>query len=173
MTGNIARYEEQRLIAADPEAIFEILRTPADLAMVDPSGCWMEATGGPVDAEGDRFICRFDPQALDLEISADGFGVSAFDVEMVVSRYERNRSIAWKATPLEETDWAWLFDEKEEGGYDLEAVDGGTRVTDWNFIMWPDDDDVTEDFILVVRMQQRLGLAMLARTVAQRTGHTG
>ncbi len=233
MTGTSVRYEEQRLIAADPEAIFEILRTPAELVMLDPKGCLMKVIGGPVDsvdAVDDRFICRYDPQVFDMlslvvdsvmkhtikpdetaeayanmtrkqkrefsrmiteEITDDvpnfdfDLDVSVFDVEMVVSRYERNRSIAWKMTPLEETDRFYVAAVRmeEENGYDLEAVDGGTLVTTW-LVHWSeeaDDDDDDQDALdeaemigeVAIALQQRAGLAMLARTVAQRTRHTG
>ena len=50
------RIEVQRLIPAEPAAIFSVLTDPQGHVAIDSSGMLMSATGDPVTAEGDTFV---------------------------------------------------------------------------------------------------------------------
>ena len=50
------RLQVSRTIAASPDAIFDILRSPDGHVSIDASGMLMSATGDPVSAVGDRFV---------------------------------------------------------------------------------------------------------------------
>lgn len=101
-----------RVIPAPPEKIFEILSSPAGHAAIDGSGTVLAARDGQ-------------PERLVL---GSTFGMNMkmglrYRMQNTVVEYEENRRIAWQHFG------------KHRWRYDLEPVDGGTRVTetfDWS-----------------------------------------
>ena len=105
-----------RVIPAPAEKIFDILASPAGHAEMDGSGTVKAAMSGPERLElGSKF--RMDmKQGLPYKISS------------TVVEFEENRLIAW----------AHLG--KHRWRFELEPVDGGTRVTetfDWSTALVP------------------------------------
>lgn len=102
-----------RVIAAPPEKIFDVLATPAGHAVIDGSGTVKGEQVGPdrLTKVGDRFGMKMKMYGVPYKMSSD------------VVEFEENRLIAWA----------------HFGGhrwrYELEPVEGGTRVTetfDWS-----------------------------------------
>lgn len=101
-----------RVIHADPEAIFEILADPSRHGDIDGSGMVQSARGGSTRlALGAKF-------GMDMKI-----GPLPYRISNEVVEFEENRRIAWA----------------HFGGhrwrYELEPVEGGTKVTesfDWS-----------------------------------------
>jgi hypothetical protein len=58
------RLEVQRMIPAEPAAIFRVLTDPQGHVAIDSSGMLMDATGEPVTAVGDTFVVHMDREAL-------------------------------------------------------------------------------------------------------------
>ena len=58
------RITVERAIAAEPEAIFEVLATPSGHVAIDASGMLMAASGQRVTAVGDRFDVHMDRESL-------------------------------------------------------------------------------------------------------------
>lgn len=106
----------ERLIAAPPSAIFDLLADPSQHAVIDGSGTVKGHRGEQVRlALGSRF-------GMNMK-----FGVP-YRMQSTVKEFEENRLIAWA----------------HFGGhrwrYDLEPVDGGTIVRetfDWSASRWP------------------------------------
>jgi uncharacterized protein YndB with AHSA1/START domain len=104
----------ERVIAAPPEKIFELLADPASHQKIDGSGTVRDA--------------KDSPERLSLGAN---FGVSmklglAYTTNNEVIEFEDGRRIAWQTT-------MGLFGKKDLFGgriwrYELEPVDGGTRV---------------------------------------------
>jgi len=104
----------ERVIAAPPEAIFAIIADPARHHEFDGSGTVREATD--------------QPERLTLGAT---FGMSmhlgvGYSMVNTIIEYEENRRIAWQTRPPSG------IAQKLVGGriwrYELEPVDGGTRV---------------------------------------------
>jgi hypothetical protein len=101
-----------RVIHADPEVIFEILADPSRHGDIDGSGMVQSARGGSTRlALGSKF-------GMDMKI-----GPLPYRISNEVVEFEENRRIAWA----------------HFGGhrwrYELEPVEGGTKVTesfDWS-----------------------------------------
>jgi len=104
----------ERVIAAPPEKIFELLADPSRHHEIDGSGSVKEAKEGSTRlALGDRF-------GMSMKL-----GVSYSMVSEVIE-FDENRRIAWQTWPPND------FAAKLAGGriwrYELEPVDGGTLV---------------------------------------------
>ena len=104
----------ERVIAAPPEKIFELLADPSRHHEIDGSGSVKEAKEGSTRlALGDRF-------GMSMKV-----GVSYSMVSEVIE-FDENRRIAWQTWPPND------FAAKLAGGriwrYELEPVDGGTLV---------------------------------------------
>ena len=95
-------------IDAPPAAVFAILAAPRQHSRIDGSGSVQSVIHGPerITAKGDRFTVR-------MKL----FGVPYVIVNRVVE-FEPNRLIAWRHFTANR----WR--------YELEPVDGGTRVTE-------------------------------------------
>jgi Polyketide cyclase / dehydrase and lipid transport len=94
-----------RVIAASPEAIFDVLCDPTKHPIIDGSGWVKHPIGTPTRLVlGSKF-------SMDMQIQAK------YKTVNVVSEYEENRLIAWHH-------WANLI-----WRYQLEPVEGGTKVT--------------------------------------------
>ena len=61
---NDTRIEVDRRIAAEPAAIFDVLRSPDGHVAIDASGMLMSAEGEPAAAVGDRFVVHMDRDSL-------------------------------------------------------------------------------------------------------------
>jgi uncharacterized protein YndB with AHSA1/START domain len=122
----------ERVIAAPPEAIFELLVDPRRHHDIDGSGSVREAKGEPDRLElGSKF-------GMSMKI-----GVPYSMVSTVVE-YEPNRLIAWQTrgpTPLGQYVAGRIW------RYELEPVEGGTRVRE----SW----DISEESPLTKPMVRR------------------
>jgi hypothetical protein len=62
--GPVERLEVERLIPAEPAAIFSVLCDPQGHVAIDSSGMLQSAEGDPVAAVGDTFVVHMDREAL-------------------------------------------------------------------------------------------------------------
>jgi uncharacterized protein YndB with AHSA1/START domain len=93
-------------VAAPPEVVFAIVADPRQHSRIDGSGTVLDAVGGPARLElGSTF-------AMKMKIGAP------YRITNKVVEYDANRLIAWRHFGTHR----WR--------YELEAVDGGTRVTE-------------------------------------------
>src|SRR5256885_8496520 len=113
------RLEVQRTIAADPSAIFEILRDPQGHVTIDSSGMLMDATGGPVSAVGDSFVVHMDREAL------NDYPLGLYDVTVTIKTFVPDREIAWTIVGVAKPPIGHVY------GYTLEPVEAGTLVTSY------------------------------------------
>ena len=112
MEGDVVTVE--RVIPAPPEAIFDLVADAGKHPVIDGSGTVREAKPGA-------------PQRLTLESK---FGMSmkvgiAYSMVNTVIEFEENRRIAWQARP---GGLMGRFTGGRIWRYELEPVDGGTRV---------------------------------------------
>jgi hypothetical protein len=152
--GKAERIEVARAIAAEPAAIFAILRDPDGHVAIDASGMLMSASGSPASAVGDAFVVHMDRDAL------RDFPLGLYDVTVTFVTYEADREIAW-AIGSGERQIGHVY------GYRLDPIEEGTVVTqyyDWSGV----DDRVKASGIFPVISESalRATLGILARTVA-------
>lgn len=96
-----------RVVAATPDQIFDILTDPARHGEVDGSGMVQQARGDSRRLEmGSKF-------GMDMKM-----GPLPYRVSNTVVEFDENRLIAWQHLG------------KHRWRYELEPVDGGTRVTE-------------------------------------------
>jgi uncharacterized protein YndB with AHSA1/START domain len=105
----------QRLIAAPPERIFDLLADPARHSEIDGSGTVVK----PRSSRGARRLGLGDSFGMDMNWKV------AYSTKNVVTEFEENRRIAWRTlapAPLDKlfTGRTWR--------YELEPQDGGTLV---------------------------------------------
>ncbi len=151
----IERFEVQRMIEADPPAIFAVLRDPHGHVTIDSSGMLMDATGEPVGAVGDTFVVHMDREAL------NDYPLGRYDVTVTITAFEPDREIAWKVQGEGRPSIGHVY------GYRLEPAEGGSLVTsyyDWSQIgpEWKDSGV----FPVISELALRASLGILARTVA-------
>jgi hypothetical protein len=154
------RLEVQRLIAAEPHAIFEVLRDPQGHVSIDSSGMLMDATGGPVSGVGDSFVVHMDREAL------NDYPMGLYDVTVTITSFRADREIAWTILGEIRPPIGHVY------GYLLEPVDGGTEVT--SYYDWSNIDQVWREaaiFPVIPESALRATLGILART-AVRGGRT-
>jgi uncharacterized protein (DUF1330 family) len=150
------RIEVQRAIAADPAAIFDVLRRPEGHVDIDASGMLMSASGEPATAVGDRFTVHMDRDSL------RDFDLGEYDVEVVMAVFEQDREIAWTIDGQLQPPIGHVY------GYRLEPIDGGTVVTsyyDWSNIH-SQYEPMVSIFPVVSEQNLRGTLGILARRVA-------
>lgn len=153
--GDLAeRIEVQRIIPANPEAVFAILTDPMGHVAIDSSGMLMSASGDRVCAVGDSFIVHMDREAL------NDFPLGLYDVTVTIVKLELDREIAWTVEGGLKLGHIY--------GYRLESVPDGTLVTsyyDWSSVEqeWKE----TGIFPVVPELALRATLGILARTVAR------
>jgi hypothetical protein len=156
MTTPTTRIEVDRTIAAEPDAIFDLLRTPAGHVAIDASGMLMSAEGEPATAVGDRFVVHMDRDALrDVDLGE-------YDVAVVFETFEPGVEIAWSIDGVMQPPMGHVY------GYRLEAIDGGTRVTsyyDWSNLH-EQYAGFADRFPIISEASLRATLGILARTVA-------
>ena len=150
------RMEQQRTIAAEPAAIFAVLRDPQGHVAIDSSGMLMDATGEPASAVGDTFVVHMDREAL------NDFPMGKYDVTIVITKFEPDREIAWTIKGVIDPPIGHIY------GYTLEPGDGGTLVTsyyDWSTIApeWKE----ANIFPIIPETALRATLGILARTVGR------
>jgi Polyketide cyclase / dehydrase and lipid transport len=150
------RLEVERTIAAEPEAIFRLLRDPQGHVAIDSSGMLMEATGEPVTAVGDSFVVHMDREAL------NDYPLGLYDVTVSITRFVLDREIAWTILGQIRPQLGHVY------GYTLSPIDDGTRVT--SYYDWSSADPVWKDagiFPVLSAGALRATLGILARTVAR------
>ncbi len=106
-----------RVIAADPDAIFDLLANPASHQLFDGSGSVMGSRGG--NPERLSLGARF---GMDMKLGVP------YRITSEVTEFEDNRLIAWRHIGRH----VWR--------YELEPVEGGTRVTEsfnWGVALFP------------------------------------
>jgi hypothetical protein len=158
------RIEVDRTIAAEPDAIFDVLRSPNGHVQIDASGMLMSAEGDPAAGVGDRFTVHMDRDSL------RDFDLGEYDVVVVFSVYEPDREIAWTIDGQLQPPIGHVY------GYRLEPVDGGTLVTsyyDWSNIHEKYEPMVDAIFPVISETNLRATLGILARTVAPGRGRPG
>jgi hypothetical protein len=149
------RMEVERLIAADPTTIFDVLRDPHGHVAIDSSGMLMDATGDPAARVGDRFVVHMDREAL------NDYPMGLYDVTVVITTFERDREIAWTIEGQIKPPIGHIY------GYRLEPVEGGTRVI--SYYDWASIDPVWREaaiFPIIPESALRATLGILARKVA-------
>jgi Polyketide cyclase / dehydrase and lipid transport len=150
------RMEVQRTIAAEPAAIFDVLRDPQGHVNIDASGMLMDATGDAAGAVGDRFVVHMDREAL------NDYPMGLYDVTVIITKFDRDREIAWTIEGQIKPAIGHVY------GYTLEPVDGGTLVT--SYYDWSEIDPVWKEaaiFPIIPETALRATLGILARTVAR------
>ena len=150
------RMEVERMIPAEAAAIFRVLSDPHGHVTIDSSGMLMDATGDRVTAVGDRFVVHMDREAL------NDYPMGRYDVTIVITKFDRDREIAWTIHGVIEPPIGHVY------GYKLEPVEGGTLVTsyyDWSTIgeSWKE----ANVFPIIPESALRATLGILARTVAR------
>ncbi|MDY7102967.1 MAG: polyketide cyclase [Actinomycetota bacterium] len=151
------RIEVQRAIAADPPAIFAVLRDPQGHVAIDASGMLMSADGEPAAAVGDRFVVHMDRDSL------RDYDLGEYDVTVVISTLDPDREIAWTIEGVMQPPIGHVY------GYRLEPVDGGTLVTsyyDWSDIHEQYRPIADSVFPVISETNLLATLGILARTVA-------
>lgn len=137
---------------AAPQTIFALLCDPKGHVTIDASGMLQSADDPPVAGVGDTFVIHMDREALGDR------PIGKYDATNVVLSFEQDRLIEW--TPSVEHGYCF--------GYELEPIDGGTRVTsycDWS--VRAEKGERHEGFPLISLTTMRAGLGILARTVEQ------
>jgi hypothetical protein len=152
------RIEVQRTIAADPAAIFAILRDPQGHVAIDSSGMLQSAEGTPASAAGDTFVVHMDRESL------NDYPLGRYDVTVRITEFEPDREIAWTIEGNIKPPIGHVY------GYRLEPSDDGTLVTsyyDWSGIsqQWRE----AAIFPVISEGALRATLGILARTVRTRT----
>jgi hypothetical protein len=150
------RIEVDRIIPADPAAIFEILRSPKGHVSIDSTGMLMSAEGEPAAKPGDTFLVHMDRDAL------RDFPLDLYDVTVSFTRFEPDHDIEWTIlTDFLDPPLGHVY------GYHLEPVDGATRVS--SYYDWSALDDAYRGrigFPIISETALRATLGILARTVA-------
>ena len=152
------RIEVDRIIPADPEAIFDILRSPQGHVSIDSTGMLMWAEGHPATEPGDTFVVHMDRDAL------RDYPLDLYDVTVSFTRFEQDRAIEWTIlTDFLDPPIGHVY------GYHLEPTDGGTKVT--SYYDWSALDETYRGrigFPIISETALRATLGILARTVAPR-----
>jgi hypothetical protein len=150
------RIEVQRTIAAEPAAIFAVLRDPQGHVAIDSSGMLQSADGEPVTAVGDSFVVHMDRESL------NDYPLGQYDVTVTISAFEPDREIAWTILGQIRPQIGHVY------GYCLEPTEGGTLVT--SYYDWSNIDQKWREagiFPVISEGALRATLGILARTVAR------
>ncbi len=151
------RIDVERLIPADPAAIFAVISDPQGHVDIDATGMLMDATGSPATAVGDSFVVHMDREAL------NDYPLGKYDVTVKITTFEQDREIAWTILGQIQPPIGHVY------GYRLEPVEGGTMVT--SYYDWSDIDPVWRErniFPIISEAALRATLGILARTVVRR-----
>ena len=151
-----ARMEVQRFIPAKPAAIFEVLSDPQGHVDIDSSGMLMDATGQPVEAEGDSFVVHMDREAL------NDYPMGLYDVTVTITTFVPDTEIAWTILGQIRPQIGHVY------GYRLAPTEGGTVVT--SYYDWSNIDPTWKEagiFPVISGGALRATLGILARTIAR------
>jgi len=151
------RIEVDRAIAAEPAAIFEVLRSPDGHVQIDASGMLMSSTGEPASGVGDTFVVHMDRDSL------RDFDLGEYDVTVVITEFEQDREIAWTIDGQIQPPIGHIY------GYRLEPIEVGTKVTsyyDWSDLHENYREMAADIFPVISETNLRATLGILARTVA-------
>lgn len=156
MNAPATRLEVDRAIAAEPAAVFDVLRSPQGHVAIDATGMLMSGDGDPAGAVGDRFVVHMDRDSLrDVDMGE-------YDVTVVIEAFEPNREIAWSIDGTMQPPMGHVY------GYRLEPIDGGTLVT--SYYDWSNLHEqyarFADRFPIISEASLRATLGILARTVA-------
>ena len=148
------RIEVQRMVEAEPPAVFRVLCDPHGHVAIDSSGMLMDADGDPVGAVGDSFVVHMDREAL------NDYPLGRYDVTVTITTFVPDREIAWTILGAIRPPIGHVY------GYRLEPAEGGTLVTsyyDWSAIdaSWRE----AGIFPVISEGALRATLGILARTV--------
>jgi hypothetical protein len=152
------RVELRRMIPFDAARIFSVLRDPEGHVTIDSTGMLQSSTGEPASKVGDEFVIHMDRESL------NDYPMGKYDVTVVITRYEQDRSIAWTIVGQIKPQIGHVY------GYELEPIEGGTMVTsyyDWSNIdpAWKEADI----FPVISETAVRATLGILERTLARST----
>lgn len=148
------RMEVQRVIDAEPAAIFAVLCDPQGHVAIDSSGMLQSAEGDPVTAAGDSFVVHMDREAL------NDFPMGRYDVTVTIRDYEQDALVSWTILGQIKPQIGHVY------GYRLEPGEGGTVVT--SFYDWSDIDPQWREaniFPIIPESALRATLGILDRTV--------
>lgn len=147
------RLEVQRVIAAEPSAIFRVLTDPHGHVAIDSSGMLMDASGERVTGVGDAFVVHMDREAL------NDYPLGLYDVTVKIVKFEIDREISWAVEG--QLNLGHIY------GYRLDPISKGTMVT--SYYDWSAADQSWKDaaiFPVIPESALRATLGILARTVA-------
>jgi hypothetical protein len=148
------RMEVQRVIDAEPAAIFAVLADPQGHVAIDSSGMLQSATGEPVTAAGDSFVVHMDREAL------NDFPMGKYDVTVTIKDFEQDALISWTILGQIRPQIGHVY------GYRLEPAENGTVVT--SFYDWSEIDPQWREaniFPIIPESALRATLGILDRTV--------
>ena len=148
------RMEVQRIIDAEPAAIFAVLCDPQGHVAIDSSGMLQSADGDPVTAAGDSFVVHMDREAL------NDFPMGLYDVTVNIEDYEQDALISWTILGQIRPQIGHVY------GYRLEPGEAGTVVT--SFYDWSEIDPQWREaniFPIIPESALRATLGILDRTV--------
>lgn len=163
MSTPTTRLEVDRTIAAEPAAIFDVLRNPDGHVAIDATGMLMSADGEAATDVGDRFVVHMDRDSL------RDFDLGEYDVTVVIETFEADREIAWSIDGTMQPPMGHVY------GYRLEPIDDGTLVTsyyDWSNLH-EQYAGFADRFPIISEASLRATLGILARTVAPGLGRPG
>jgi len=150
------RIEVQRMIEAEPTAVFSVLCDPHGHVAIDSSGMLMDAEGERVRAVGDSFVVHMDREAL------NDYPLGRYDVTVTIATFVQDREIAWTILGAIRPPIGHVY------GYRLEPADGGTLVT--SYYDWSAIDQAWRDagiFPVISEAALRATLGILARTTVR------
>jgi hypothetical protein len=150
------RMQVERVIEADPAAVFRVLCDPQGHVDIDSSGMLLDATGDPVSAVGDTFVVHMDREAL------NDYPLGRYDVTVTITAFEPDREIAWTILGQIDPPIGHVY------GYTLAPAEGGTLVT--SYYDWSDIHPVWREAAIFPVLSEgalRATLGILARTVAR------
>ena len=150
------RIEVQRMIEAEPAAIFRVLCDPHGHVAIDSTGMLMDAEGDPVRAIGDSFVVHMDREAL------NDYPLGRYDVTVTITSFVPDREIAWTILGAIRPPIGHVY------GYRLEPAEGGTLVT--SYYDWSAIDQYWRDagvFPVISEAALRATLGILARTAVR------
>jgi hypothetical protein len=156
------RIEVSRAIAAEPAAIFAVLRDPSGHVAIDASGMLMWASGPQPSAAGDTFVMHMDRDAL------RDFDLGEYQVTVIFVTYEQDREIAWTVGQSADHRFGHVY------GYRLEQIPEGTLVT--HYYDWSQASGRLKErgiFPVIPESALRATLGILARTVAPGASRPG
>ena len=147
------RMEVQRVIDAEPAAIFAVLCDPEGHVAIDASGMLQSSTGEPATKAGDSFVIHMDREAL------NDFPMGKYDVTVSIKDFEQDALISWTILGQIRPQIGHVY------GYRLEPGDGGTLVT--SFYDWSEIDPQWREaniFPIIPESALRATLGILERT---------